>query len=127
MVSCLFCFLCFTSSVSLTSFYTEDEPTNGITISSNGVRSFRYKIVSIQVDSIPIKVVSRHHQSRFESTQPLCFQLFDRRKNCNPGKPMKMLPSAHSYENTSNTRFFGGAGQKLQKSLTSNLVKSNFE
>ena len=26
MVSWLFCFLCFTSSVSLTSFYTEDEP-----------------------------------------------------------------------------------------------------
>ena len=28
MVSGLFCFLCFTSSVSLTSFYTEDEPEN---------------------------------------------------------------------------------------------------
>ena len=26
MVSGLFCFLCFTSSVSLTSFYTEDDP-----------------------------------------------------------------------------------------------------
>ena len=30
---------------------------------------------------------------------------------------MKMLPSAHSYENTFNTRFFWGAGQKLQKSF----------
>ena len=50
----------------------------------HGVRSFRYKVVSIQVDSIPSKVVSRHHQSRFdiprksiqfESTQLLCSQL----------------------------------------------------
>ena len=30
-----------------------------------------------------------------------------------------MLPSAHSYENTFNMRFFWGAGQKLRKPLTS--------
>ena len=31
---------------------------------------------SIQVDSIQIEVVSRHHQSGFDSTQHLCSQLF---------------------------------------------------
>ena len=31
------------------------------------VRAFRYKVVSIQVDSIQIEVVSRHHQSRFDT------------------------------------------------------------
>ena len=30
---------------------------------SDGLRSFGYKVVSIQVDSIQIEVVSRHHQS----------------------------------------------------------------
>ena len=37
---------------------------------------------------------------------------------------MKMLPTAHSYENTFNTKdlFFWGAGQKLQKSLTSKCL-----
>ena len=30
-------------------------------------RSFRYKVVSIQVDSIQIEVVSRHHRSRFDT------------------------------------------------------------
>ena len=35
---------------------------------------------------------------------------------------MKMLPTAHSYENIFNTRFFWGAGQKLQKSLTSKCL-----
>ena len=49
----------------------------------NGVRSSRYKVVSIQVDSIQTEVVSRHHkvdsihvESRFDPTQPLCSQLF---------------------------------------------------
>ena len=44
--------------------------------SDDGVRSFQYKVVSIQVDSMQIEVVSRHHQSRFDSTQPSCSQLF---------------------------------------------------
>ena len=35
---------------------------------------------------------------------------------------MKMLPTAHSYENTFNTRFFWGARQKLQKALTSEYL-----
>ena len=33
----------------------------------NGLRSFRYKLVSIQVDSIQIEVVSRHHPIRFDT------------------------------------------------------------
>ena len=32
---------------------------------SDGLRSFRYKVVSIQVDLIQIEVVSRDHRSRF--------------------------------------------------------------
>jgi len=36
---------------------------------------------------------------------------------------MKMLPSAHSNENTFNERFFWGAGQKLQKPLTSKRLR----
>jgi len=31
---------------------------------SSGVRSFRYEVVSIQVDPIQIEVAPRHHQSR---------------------------------------------------------------
>ena len=63
----------------------------------HGVRSFRYKVVSIQVDSIPIKVVSRHHQSRFDIPRINSTFMFstvkwsDRRKNYNLGKPMKIL------------------------------------
>ena len=37
-------------------------------IPGNGLRSFRYKVVSIQVDSIQIEVVSRHQQSWFDSS-----------------------------------------------------------
>ena len=32
-----------------------------------GLRSFRYKVVSIQVDSTQIEVVSRHYRSRFDT------------------------------------------------------------
>ena len=32
-----------------------------------GLRSFRYKVVSIQVDSIQIEVVSRDYRSRFDT------------------------------------------------------------
>ena len=75
--------------------------------SDDGLRSFQYKIVSIQVDSMQIEVVSRHRQIRFDSTQPSCSKLFSGgEKNCNPGKPMKMLASTHCYENIFNTRFF---------------------
>ena len=38
--------------------------------------SFRYKVVSIQVDSIEIEVDLIQVESRFDSTQPLCSQLF---------------------------------------------------
>ena len=31
------------------------------------LRSFRYNVVSIQVDSIQFKVVSRHHRRRFDT------------------------------------------------------------
>ena len=41
-----------------------------------GVRPFLYKVVSIQVDSIQIEVVSSDHQSRLDSTQPLRSQPF---------------------------------------------------
>ena len=34
---------------------------------SDGLRSFRYKVVLIQVDLIQIEVVSRHHRSRFDT------------------------------------------------------------
>ena len=32
-----------------------------------GLRSFRYKVVSIQVDSMQIEIISRHHRSRFDT------------------------------------------------------------
>ena len=38
-----------------------------ILLKALGVRSFRYTVVSIQVDSIEIEVVSRHHRSRFDT------------------------------------------------------------
>ena len=44
MVSWLFCFLCFTSSVSLTSFYTEDEPINCMPFLDPKVRDFAIHI-----------------------------------------------------------------------------------
>ena len=34
-----------------------------------GLRSFRYKVLMIQVDSIQIEVVSSHHQSRFDTSR----------------------------------------------------------
>jgi len=40
------------------------------------LQAISIKVVSIQVHSIQIEVVSRHHQSRFDSTQPWCSQLF---------------------------------------------------
>ena len=82
-----------------------------------GVQSLRYKVVSIQVDSTQIEVVSRHHQSRFDTRRKSIrfnstfmfstVKWSDRHKNCNPDKPMKMLPSAHSYEKRAPNRFFG--------------------
>ena len=45
----------------------DDDPSVLQASESNGVRSFRYKVISIQVDSTQIEVVSRHHQSRFDT------------------------------------------------------------
>ena len=111
----------------------ENKSYHRIFLLSSGVRSFRCKVVSVQVDLIQIEVVSWYNRSqfdtrrksiRFNSTFMFSTVLwFVRCKNCNPGEPMKILPGAHSYENTSNTRFFWGAGQKLRKSLTSKCLR----
>jgi len=64
-------------------------------------KSIRYKLKLfrdiIKVDSIQLNLYVL-----------LTVSWFDRCKNCNPGETMKMIPSAHSYENTFNARFFLG-------------------
>ena len=75
-------------------------------------KSFRYKSTRYKLKSFRyiIKVDSIHVESRFDSTQPLCSQLFTGPNGVKIAitvrKPMKMLPSAHSYASTFNTRFF---------------------
>ena len=87
--------------------------TNKSSVPLFGVRSFRYKVVSKSIQSDSTFMFSTVSWS-------------DWRKNGNPAKPMKMLPTAHSYENIFNTRFFWGAGQKLPISLTSKCLRILF-